>query len=259
MNYKVIKKVIKQEIFECALISIPLLIDKKYLEYINIIVRGKIDNNANIPTIIFRIALFFIIFFMIRNFNSKLEFLDGDVYGDIPIFFYKLASILGYGNISLIRKPYYVQIKILKENMFKLVNDNIAEDEKVDAEVKKINFKSIDDFNECNLIIQDTYPILKSQLPDSKVNLPMIWISRNKSQISSRVYSPILLQKVEKAMNELQIKNKTINLFLTTNTKNTERIVKDIIMKGNRVKYKIYIFQQDSKKNRKFKEKGKRI
>ena len=50
-----------------------------------------------------------------------------------------------------------------------------------------------------------------------------------------------------------------INLYLTTNTKNTERIIKDIFMKGDRSNYNIEVFLQESKGNRKFKGKGIKV
>ena len=50
-----------------------------------------------------------------------------------------------------------------------------------------------------------------------------------------------------------------INLYLTTNTKNTEKIVKDVFMKGDRSSYEIEIFLQESNGSRKFKEKGIKV
>ena len=62
--------------------------------------------------------------------------------------------------------------------------------------------------------------------------------------MATRVYSPKLINEVSKNVELIQETGAKINLYLTTNTKNTERIVKDVFMKGDRSKYNVELFLQ---------------
>ena len=152
-----------------------------------------------------------------------------------------------------------IQFKILRRDLFEIVEDNIEKDENVNVEIDKSNFKYSNNMRECNLIIADTYPINKNQIPENKRSLDAIWIKREKSVIATRVYSPKLINSVSESAALIQKKGAKINLFLTTNTKNTERIIKDVFMKGDRSIYNIEIFLQKSDKNRSFKDKGIKV
>lgn len=143
--------------------------------------------------------------------------------------------------------------------MFEIVDDNIEKDENVNVQIDKTNFEYSNNMRECNLIIADTYPINKEQIPENKRNLDSIWIKRENSSISTRVYSPKLINEVSENVALIQKAGAKINLYLTTNTKNTEKIVKDVFMKGDRSSYEIEIFLQESNGGRKFKEKGIKV
>ena len=259
--FKKVKKIFLQEVIYIIIIIIPLFFQDSWIELIK---KGfeswnGTTINQDITSIIVKTILMVILYGCVVKFNSKREFFNGDIYGDIPICFYYIAKILGYKKISLIRKPYDIQFKILRRDLFEIVEDNIEKDENVNVEIDKSNFKYSNNMRECNLIIADTYQINKNQIPENKRSLDAIWIKREKSVIATRVYSPKLINSVSESVALLQKIGAKINLFLTTNTKNTERIIKDVFMKGDRSIYNIEIFLQNSDKNRSFKDKGIKV
>ena len=259
--FKKIKKIFLQEVFCIIIIIIPLFLQDSWIELIKKIFESWNGTtiNQDITSVIVKTILMVILYGCIVKFNSKREFLNGDVYGDIPICFYYIARILGYKKISLIRKPYDIQFKVLKRDLFEIVDDNIEKDENVNVKIDKSDFKYSSNMRECNLIIADTYPINKNQIPENKRSLDSIWIKREKSVIATRVYSPKLINAVSESASLIQKTGAKINLFLTTNTKNTEKIIKDVFMKGDRSIYNIEIFLQESDENRCFKDKGIKV
>lgn len=259
--WKKCKKIFLQEVIYCIIIIIPLFLPNSCIELIKKVFESwnATTINQDITEIIVKTILVIVLYIFIFRINSRKEFFNGDIYGDIPICFYYIAKFLGYKKISLIRKPYDIQFKVLMRDLFEIIEDNIEEDEDVNVQIDKTNFKYSNNLRECNLIIADTYPIDKEQIPENKRNLDSIWIKREKSKISTRVYSPKLINEVSENAALIQKTGAKINLYLTTNTKNTERIVKDVFMKGDRSNYNIELFLQESKGNRKFKEKGIKV
>lgn len=260
-NKKVIWKIMQQEVLEIIIILAPIFIPYNIIDFINKIIsifwKISIGNDINgwIVKVITSIAIYFIIYTRI---NKEKEFLNGNIYGDVDMFFYHLANILGY-KISLVRKPYDIQFRLLIKDSFKIIHEEIIKDEEVNVSVDASNFNYSNNLRECNLVISDTYPININQLPNSKINLDTIIIKREKSQKDIRVYSPKLVQAVSDSVEMIQKSGARINLYLTTNTKNTEKIVKSVFMKANRSKYDVYLFLQSAEENRRFKEKGIRF
>lgn len=259
--WKKCKKIFFQEGIFFIVLIIPAFLPESCIELLKKIFESWNGTtiNQDITGIIVRLILMVILYIIIIKVNSKREFFNGDIYGAIPMFFYYIARFLGYKKISLIRKPYDIQFKVLRKDLFEIVEDNIEEDKEVDVETDKTNFKYSNNLRECNLIIADTYPINKEQIPVNKRNLDSIWIKREKSEIATRVYSPKLINEVSESVSIIQKTGAKINLYLTTNTKNTEKIVKDVFMKGDRSKYNIEVFLQESNGNRRFKEKGIKV
>ncbi len=259
--WKKCKKIFLQEIIYFIIIIIPLFFPDACIELIKKVFEswnGTIINQ-DITELIIKAILVIVLYIFIFRINSKKEFFNGDIYGDIPICFYYIAKFLGYKKISLIRKPYDIQFKVLKRDLFEIIEDNIEEDDNANVQIDKTNFKYSNNLRECNLIIADTYPIYKEQIPENKRNIDSIWIEREKSKISTRVYSPKLINEVSNSVDLIQKTGAKINLYLTTNTKNTEKIVKDVFMKGDRSKYDVEIFLQEANDKRKFKDKGKKV
>lgn len=258
---KKIKKIFWQECIYILIIIAPWFLTDPCIDTIKKIFEswnGSIINEDVTHTII-KAIISLILYTYIYHKNSEKEFFNGDVYGDITIVFYYIARFLGYKKVSLIRKPYDIQFKILRRALFDIVDDNIDKDEAVIVETDKSHFKYSNNMRECNLIIADTYPINMKQIPISKRNLDSILIKRKKSSISPRVYSPKLINEVSESVALIQKTGAKINLFLTTNTKNTEKIVKEIFMKGDRSCYKLEVFLQKSDGSREFREKGIKV
>ena len=156
--FKKVKKIFSQEVICIIIIIIPLFFQDSWIELIKKIFESWNGTtiNQDVTSIIVKTILIVILYGCVVKFNSKREFFNGDVYGDIPICFYYIAKILGYKKISLIRKPYDIQFKVLRRDLFEIVEDNIEKDENVNVEIDKTNFKYSNNMRECNLIIADT-------------------------------------------------------------------------------------------------------
>lgn len=259
--FKKCKKIFIQEVFWIIIIIIPLFFPSSWIELIKKIFESMCSTtiNQDITEIIVKIVLIAAIYIFILKFNSNKEFFNGDIYGDIPFCFYYIARLLGYKKLSLKRKPYNIQFKVLKKDLFEIIEDDEEKDENVNVKIDKSNFRYSKNMRECNLIIADTYPIKKNQIPVNKRNLDSIWIQREKSDVATRVYSPKLITAVSENVALIQNSGGKINLFLTTSHTNTKKIIKDVFMKGDRSNYNIEIFLQESKGNRPFKDKGIKV
>ena len=230
----------------------------------------EINENVNIPDYISNlsvfttiIVLFSVIFIALRNFNKNRVFMSGNLYGTSYYIFYKLARVLGFNKISLIRKPYYIMFKILMNNDFEeLVNLDIENEQLVsDISIKtdESNFHNINNLRECNLIISDTYKINIEQLPIDKQDIDTIAIERIGHE-KIRVSSQELVNEVRKAVIKIMNTGAKINLFMTTSTFNTYKIITECFMQADRDKMEVEIFQQDTTdKNKKFNDKGKKF
>lgn len=230
----------------------------------------EINENVNIPDYISNlsvfttiIVLFSVIFIALRNFNKNRVFMSGNLYGTSYYIFYKLARVLGFNKISLIRKPYYIMFKILMNNDFEeLVNLDIENEQLVsDISIKtdESNFHNINNLRECNLIISDTYKINIEQLPIDKQDIDTIAIERIGHK-KIRVSSQELVNEVRKAVIKIMNTGAKINLFMTTSTFNTYKIITECFMQADRDKMEVEIFQQDTTdKNKKFNDKGKKV
>lgn len=196
----------------------------------------------------------------IRVSNKEFMFNQGNCYKDYPYWWYWFCSkILGYSNCSLVLVPIYMQFKLVMNDTFanyycgeytKKDNDNIT--------VRKINYSNIQLEDELNLIISDTYPLYENQLPDLTISKPIILISRDNSSDFNRYDSPNLVSKVVNETRKLPQNIKKINIFATTNPKNTMNIVKNAFKLGERGNLElITVFQQMSSDNyKRFEKKG---
>lgn len=209
------------------------------------------------------IVLFSIIFIALRNFNKNRVFLSGNIYGTSYYIFYKLAKILGFNKISLIRKPYYIMFKIvLNDDFEELVNlgkENEQLCSEISIKVDESKFHNINNLRECNLVISDTYKIKLDQLPIDKQDIDTVFIERIGHE-GIRVSSPELVNEVRKSVIKIMNTGAKINLFMTTSTLNTYQIIRDCFMQADRDKIELEIFQQNTAdKKKRFKDKGKKV
>lgn len=221
------------------------------------------DYISNLSVITTIIVLFSIIYIAIRNLNKNRVFLSGNIYGTNYYIFYKLAKVLGFNRISLIRKPYYCMFKIIMNNDFEeLVNlseENKELNSDISIRVDESKFHNINNLRECNLIVSDTYKIKSEQLPIDKQEIDTIEIERI-GHSGIRISSQDLVNEVRKAVIKIIATGAKINLFFTTSTFNTYKIVRECFMQADRDKIELEIFQQDTNsRDKKFNNRGKKV
>ena len=228
----------------------------------------ELNENIEIPAYINYLSvaviimiLFSIIFVAIKKFNSDRVFLSGNIYGTNHYVFYKLAKRLGFKKISLIRKPYYCMFKIVMNGDFDELVDLEEENSKLSSEIQikvdETKFNNINNLRECNLIVSDTYKIKPNQIPVDKKDFDTIIIARDGHE-GVRISSDKLVNEVRKAVIKIIGTGAKINLFLTTSTYNTYKIIRECFMQGERDKIELEVFQQDTKsREKKFGDKGK--
>ena len=190
-------------------------------------------------------------FFLIKK-NSNEIINNGNRYHNHPYFYYWICShLLGYKKCSLILVPIYMQIKLVINDTFKefdygpdelYINNN-----DISFSVTKINFEYLDSAVQVNIVISDTYNIKEISLPHTYLSNPTIKIDRDYYvDANSRIYSPKLIQIISNEI--LSIPGKQINLFATTNAKNTYYITKIIFKKANRNSIEeLNVFQAEKK------------
>lgn len=195
--------------------------------------------------------------------NKNRVFLAGNIYGTNYYIFYKLAKVLGFNKISLIRKPYYCMFKIIINDDFEELINLDKENEKLSSDISirvdESKFHNINNLRECNLIVSDTYKIQLEQLPIDKKDIDTIEIERI-GHSGVRISSQDLVNEVRKAVIKIVNTGANINLFLTTSTFNTYQIIRECFMQADRDKIELEVFQQDtSKRDKKFNNKGKKV
>ena len=208
------------------------------------------------------IILGVVIWWNIRGNNGDMQMnRDNSVYHNYPyVWYWYCAKVMGIKKCNLIGVPIYMQVKLVMHRIFDeypLSDSEYPEskDEKVKVSKMNANNKKI----ECNLILEDTYLIDKSQIPDEKRKLFTVKISRNNGNDFVRRYNEVFIEKIIEEVKILPEKT-VLNIFATTNPKNTLNMTRRLfsqVGRGNILH--INIFQQTRDGNRLFKEKGKRI
>lgn len=206
------------------------------------------------------ILLSVLAFFKIRDYNKTNVYNKSNFYHDQPYWCYWICSkFLGYEKCDLILVPIYMQYKLVLKDTFKeycLDGNHYDEDS---SEIFVENKNKDKTSNIYNLIIQDTYPIFERQLPnDVKMNSTYV-IKRQSSDFGKRVYSNILVDKVVETVRLLP-EDSIVNIFSTTNPKNTYEIIKNAFYLSNRGNIShIFVFQQDNFDDRKFSDKPHKV
>ena len=189
-----------------------------------------------------------VILWLLRKANKEKVFNTGDNYGEYPYFLYYIASkILGYGFITLVRVPIYLQFRLVIQDLF----DNV----KVDENTREVSQSAIvikknmeQNFNEINLILNDTYKISEEQIPLSKRNLPTIIVTNGTELNGIRNYNTQFIDEIRKQTNEISRNYSSINVFATTNTKHNRAIIESCFKNAGRTGFKkLIVFQYDSK------------
>lgn len=196
----------------------------------------------------------------IRKTNKEKLFNTKNVYHDYPYIWYWIcAKILGYVKCNLKRVPIYLQFKLVLEDAFSEYDVGTEDDypkiENEEIEIHKKNWNV--DSHEINLVLSDTYPIKKNQLPAAKSILPTLVVIRKRPN-KSRYYSPQFVSKIVDEVRNLPRTETSVNIFATTNPKHTRQIVENTFKMAERGNVKkLVVFPQSNKGMRRFKRKGK--
>lgn len=173
--------------------------------------------------------------------NAKRVLNRGNRYHDRTMPEYWLASkVLGYGTCDLIRVPIPTQFKLLLSDTFDNYctgpDDYYQTPEDDDAICEQLVPKGIEGVTSdaVNLIIADTYPISIDQIPECVRAYKTLYIKRTgTTEKSVRYYSPELVKRVTEAVRGLP-NGTQLNLFATTNPKNTQDIACKVFKLGSR-------------------------
>lgn len=273
MKAKKIKEFIisnnRQVIELISLVLIPVV--SAYIDY-EVLFKDYLANNDlspdnffiyfSIANNLFPIFLFFLLLYFIHRWNSNYVMNSIQLYHDYPYWWYFLCSkILGIKRCSLVLVPIHMQFKLVirgtfNEYPFDEKSFPIIDDE---ASSKVIKKQHIDESDEINIIIEDTYQIADHQIPKSKINLTTIRISRNDGSDKNRHYSPKLIEATTNAVRDCP-HSFTANVFATTNPMNTLYLAKGVFSLGSRGNINhLFVFQQGRDKERRFEKTGHKI
>lgn len=204
----------------------------------------------------------FVLYQYIRASNKNVIFNSGNLYHDKPYIWYWFSSkILGYKKCNLILVPIYIQYKLIINDTFEEYpfDEAIFPTKKCHVDVNRNLNKQGFVLNKINLIIQDTYPISDNQIPTNMKANDTISIIRNRDYLGERIYCEELIDKVVEEVRGLT-GNVILNIFSTTNPKNTYGIVKKAICIANRGNIVgVNVFQQDNKGVRAFAPKSYKV
>lgn len=127
----------------------------------------------------------------IRKTNKERLFNTKNVYHNYPYIWYWIcAKVLGYAKCNLKLVPIYLQFKLVMNDTFAEYDVGTDDDypiiENEEIKISKLNWNQVS--QEINLVLVDTYPITKSQLPVLKKTLSTIVIVRKRPDQASELY-----------------------------------------------------------------------
>ena len=192
------------------------------------------------------ICFLFVIYF-IRKINSEYMMNSSNAYYHdyYYIWYWFCSKILGIKKCNLILVPIYMQFKLVIRGTFDEypLNDDeyIVLDGEADSKVMKTNLNA--GTNEVNLILEDSFAIADQQIPRLKRQLLTIRISRNGGRCSGRHFSQIFIETIINELRNCKSIN-AINVFATTNPKNTIFIAKSAFASGGRGNIKHFLVYQ---------------
>ncbi len=206
------------------------------------------------------ILMLLLLFKCIRKSNKNYCLNRGNYYHEHFYLGYLFcAKVLGYKKCSLVRTPIYMQFKLVINDTFNEYSVGEEDDYNV-VEDENIEVRGISDLctSSVNLVLSDTYPILKGMLPASTSNLSTIWIVRTASKKMIRTFSKSFCATTKEIVSGLPNNVETIHLFSTLNPKHSLWIANNVFKMAGRCQVKaLKVFQQSHKSgNWNFAEKG---
>lgn len=255
----------KKILVQCFLILLPVIIFAVFPLQVEIVygvlsLRGidftkfdeiinSIIENKRLISVICGVVLAIFILMWLKKANKDKLFNTRNKYNEYPLWIYWVASkILGYGKVSLVRVPIYLQYKILLKDVFpEIIVDNDVEEKGRSTVVieKNMEFPS----NELNLVLVDTYEIIDSQIPSNKAHLPTIYIKSGNETDSNRSLNLEFIKEIRKKTNDHYRAYNQLNVFSTTNTNHNKLIVNKCFKNGSRTGFENIFVYQASRSN----------
>lgn len=203
-----------------------------------------------------------------RQENKEVMFNTGRKYKNSKFWWYQFcAVILGYQKCDLRGVPIFTIARMIVEDTFDEYNygeiNQLEGNDSINVDKIWINDEKPDeDTKEINLLIEDTYGIEDIVIKNiiANKNVPTLKISRDRAR-KGRWYVPGFVEVIWGVLQSGDLKNVIkINLYATTNPKNTKEIVEQVFCSYGRGKIKkLEVFQQESTGDRYFKKKGNNI
>lgn len=198
------------------------------------------------------ILLFFWFLIIYRRFNKDEEYAPTNIYGDYHVIIYYIAWLfVGYKKVNLKMKPIPLQFQLLSINKLECFDDTEYLDKNYKYKVSH-NGKLSDNTKQINIIISDTYPITKDQIPKKIIDNYTIKINRE-GEKGIRVKSHELIELLIKEVQNTKQYCKTYNLFLSTPA-STNMSIFNQVFHTERDKFNLNIYQQNSENEFKFKD-----
>ena len=206
------------------------------------------------------IAVLIIVWLWIRRVNKEAVINpDNNIYHEHAYFSYYICSkFLGYKKCRLKGVPIPIQVKLVVNGVFEdfIINEGIhtaPEKDKAKVKLPKTYTSTV------NIIICDTYKATLKQLPGSVLQFSTVEIDRS-SDDHTRYDSEELIKSVISTIRNLPKTVTELNVFMTTNPKNTYRIAKEAFAIAGRDRIKhIYVFSQEKEEPRNYESKGLKI
>lgn len=254
--------VVDKVLFQCFLILLPAIASIFYplqeLAYGILSLLGidttnfdeiikSIINNERVISIIPGFILSLVIYIWRTKANKDKLFNTGDKYNEYPVWVYWMASkILGYGKVSLVRVPIYLQYKLILKDIFPEVivdNDVEEKDQSIVVIEKNMEYPS----SELNLVMVDTYEITDSEIPLNKAHLPTLFIKSGNETDSNRSLNPEFIKEIRRKTNDYHRMYKKLNIFSTTNTNHNQLIINKCFKNGSRTGFENIVVYQASR------------
>ena len=204
----------------------------------------------------------YVLFHIIRKSNKEKIYNKGNIYHNKPYWWYWLCSkILGYEKCNLILVPIYTQYKLILRDTFEEYpfEESVFPQKEYQINVKRKMNETNPNSKDINLIIQDTYPISYNQIPSNFNTNMTISVKRDFLRFGERVYSKELVDTIVEEIRKLS-DGVTLNIFSTTNPKNTFEIIKKAISLAERGNVNhVNVFQQNRDAERNFDNKPHKV
>uniref|UniRef100_UPI0034DCC624 acyltransferase n=1 Tax=Lactococcus sp. TaxID=44273 RepID=UPI0034DCC624 len=170
-------------------------------------------------------------------------------FSDCYCYLWIAANILGYKKFQLISVSLPLQFELVINEVFSefIVETSLTPYEKFDGDIS-IKYKNREYTADImNVLICDSYNIRENDIAADFNSYPVLKISSSKMDDGIRYDNPKLVRRVREEMNKVSKQYRELNIFLTTNPKNTLKIIGSSFMASDRFGFeKISVISMDN-------------